>query len=90
MPPSATRRSALALPAFPASIEYSAELRWPQSVSAVLEPSTQPGSLRSDHRVRSRIERLPTAQRFRSECVFLQPVRSSIEGLLDDESEHRV
>ncbi len=41
VPPSPTRRFALTLPAFPVSIVYSAELQWPESVSAVLEPSTQ-------------------------------------------------
>jgi transglutaminase-like putative cysteine protease/lipoprotein NlpI len=41
VPPSPTRRFALALPAFPVSVAYSAEMQWPDSVSAVLEPSTQ-------------------------------------------------
>ncbi|MEP7100118.1 MAG: transglutaminase domain-containing protein, partial [Burkholderiales bacterium] len=41
LPPSTTRSFPLVLPAFPVSFSYSAEMQWPQSVSAVLDPSTQ-------------------------------------------------
>ena len=41
VPPSPTRNFALALPAFPTTVLYSAEMQWPSSVSAVLDPSTQ-------------------------------------------------
>ncbi len=41
VPPSAARNFPLALPAFPFVFEYSAEMQWPQSVSAVLGPATQ-------------------------------------------------
>ena len=40
VPPSPTRSFALALPSFPVTVVYSAELQWPASVSAVLDPST--------------------------------------------------
>ena len=38
VPPSAVRSFALAVPAFPGSIAYSAEMQWPASVSAAFEP----------------------------------------------------
>ena len=41
LPPSATRTFALALPAYPVTVLYSAEMQWPQSVSALLDPATQ-------------------------------------------------
>lgn len=41
VPPSPTRNFALALPAFPVTVLYSAEMQWPSNVSAVLDPSTQ-------------------------------------------------
>ena len=41
LPPSATRNFALALPSFPVHVVYTVEMQWPQSVSAVLDPSTQ-------------------------------------------------
>ena len=41
IPPSPTRNLPLALPAFPTSVLYSAEVQWPQSVGVVLEPATQ-------------------------------------------------
>jgi transglutaminase-like putative cysteine protease/lipoprotein NlpI len=41
LPPSPARRFALALPAFPVTLVYRAEMQWPASVSAVLDPSTQ-------------------------------------------------
>ena len=40
VPPAATRRFALALPSFPGTLVYSAEMQWPASVSAALEPPT--------------------------------------------------
>ncbi|MBC8055031.1 MAG: DUF3857 domain-containing protein, partial [Rhizobiales bacterium] len=39
IPPSPTRSLPLALPAFPITVLYSAEVQWPQSVSALLEPA---------------------------------------------------
>ena len=41
LPPTGTRSFPLVLPAFPITFSYSAEMQWPQSVSAVLDPSTQ-------------------------------------------------
>ncbi|HWH83895.1 MAG TPA: DUF3857 domain-containing protein [Burkholderiaceae bacterium] len=41
LPPSPTRQTALALPAFPSTLVYNVEMQWPPSVSAVLEPGTQ-------------------------------------------------
>ena len=41
MPVLPTRKFALALPVFPTSVLYSAEMHWPESVSALVEPSTQ-------------------------------------------------
>lgn len=41
MPPSPARSLPLVLPAFPLTVLYSAEMQWPSSVSAVLDPSTQ-------------------------------------------------
>ena len=41
LPPSATRNFPVALPVFPVTVLYSAEMQWPQSVSAVLNPGTQ-------------------------------------------------
>jgi len=41
LPPSPTRTFAVGLPAFPVTVLYSAEMQWPQSVSAVLDPGTQ-------------------------------------------------
>jgi transglutaminase-like putative cysteine protease/tetratricopeptide (TPR) repeat protein len=40
VPPAAARSFALALPSFPGSVVYSAEVQWPASVSAALEPAT--------------------------------------------------
>lgn len=40
-PPSPGRTQPLALPAFPRSIAYSAEVQWPDSVSGVSDPVTQ-------------------------------------------------
>jgi len=41
IPPAAQRSFAVGLPAFPSTVAYSAEVQWPASVSAVLEPATQ-------------------------------------------------
>ncbi len=41
VPPSPTRQFGVALPAFPVTVLYSAEMQWPPSVSGVLDPSTQ-------------------------------------------------
>ncbi len=41
IPPSATRKFALALPAFPVDIAYDVQVQWPASVSAVADPATQ-------------------------------------------------
>jgi lipoprotein NlpI len=41
LPPSPKRQFALVLPGFPTTLEYSAEMQWPEAVGAVLEPSTQ-------------------------------------------------
>ena len=41
LPPTTSRSFPLILPAFPITFSYSAEMQWPQSVSAVLDPSTQ-------------------------------------------------
>ena len=41
LPPSATRNFALALPAYPVTVLYSAEVQWPTGVSAVSDPVTQ-------------------------------------------------
>jgi len=40
VPPSPARQFALALPAFPGTLLYSAEVQWPTSVAAALEPPT--------------------------------------------------
>jgi len=39
-PPSTTRSFPLVLPAFPMTIAYNAEVRWPASVSAIIDPLT--------------------------------------------------
>lgn len=41
VPPSTDRRFALALPAFPTTYRYRAEMQWPTSVSAVRDPASQ-------------------------------------------------
>jgi lipoprotein NlpI len=41
VPPSMTRRFPLALPGFPNSVVYSAEVQWPANVSVLPQPSTQ-------------------------------------------------
>jgi len=41
MPPTPTRKLPLALPAFPVTFTYIAEMQWPPSVAAVLDPSAQ-------------------------------------------------
>jgi transglutaminase-like putative cysteine protease/lipoprotein NlpI len=41
VPPTAARSFALAVPGYPNSLAYSAEMQWPASVGAVLEPQTQ-------------------------------------------------
>ncbi|MES2101561.1 MAG: DUF3857 domain-containing protein [Pseudomonadota bacterium] len=41
LPPSPTRHFAVALPAFPVTVVYSAEMQWPASVSGVLDPGTR-------------------------------------------------
>lgn len=41
VPPSVTRTFPLALPVFPVTVLYNAEMQWPASVSAVLDPATQ-------------------------------------------------
>ena len=41
IPPSTSRRQPLALPAFPVSVAYSAEVQWPANVNGSDEPRTQ-------------------------------------------------
>ena len=41
VPPAAARSFPLALPSFPTTIVYSAEVQWPESVSVVTDPATQ-------------------------------------------------
>ena len=41
IPAASTRNLALGVPAFPMTVLYSAEMQWPESVSAVLDPGTQ-------------------------------------------------
>ncbi len=41
VPAAPTRTLALGVPAFPTTVFYSAEMQWPDSVSAVLDPGTQ-------------------------------------------------
>ena len=41
IPAASTRNLALGVPAFPMTVHYSAEMQWPESVSAVLDPGTQ-------------------------------------------------
>ena len=41
VPPTSTRNLPLALPAFPVTVVYGAEVQWPQNVSAALDPVTQ-------------------------------------------------
>lgn len=41
LPPSAARTFALGMPSFPVAVSYNAEMQWPASVSAVLDPATQ-------------------------------------------------
>lgn len=40
IPPSAARNFALVLPVFPGNLGYSAEMQWPASVSAAIDPQT--------------------------------------------------
>jgi len=41
IPPSPTRNFALVMPAFPGNLAYSAEMQWPASVTAAVDPQTQ-------------------------------------------------